>query len=389
VAAIREMIERATADTLALIDELGAATDPQEGGALGVAVVDHFRRAGAFTLVSTHLPALKVYAANTPGVLNASVGFDEQTLAPNYRLEVGLPGKSAGLDIARRLGISEQIIARAREALTSQDVEIAQFLRELHRRVEEHRAAEAALAETQRQLARREKELEKEWAKRQGEKLKELERRLDAALEKFAAESKLALERLPETPGGARRLARLGRQAREEFEATVVSTLDEARQGPVARPLVTEGALVRLRGVASPARVRRKIGEGKWEVEAGLMRMQVEIDDVLEVMPAAAPAKSPLPEAVSFHPAARLERAPVEINVIGATAEEARDRVDKFLDTAVLAATPRVRVVHGHGMGVLRKSLWQMFATHPHVERYYQAEQREGGAGATIVELKS
>ncbi|MBI3665079.1 MAG: endonuclease MutS2 [Acidobacteria bacterium] len=398
MAAIREMIESATAGSLVLIDELGAATDPQEGGALGIGVVDHFRRAGAFTLVSTHLPALKVYGANTAGVLNASVGFDEETLAPNYRLVVGMPGKSAGLDIARRLGIPAPIIERAQRALTTQDAEIAAFLRELHRRVEEQRAAEASLEEYRRRLEREEKEQERERDKHQAAKLKELERRVDAVIGKFSAEARQTLERMAESALGrkaqaeaSRRVTRAERGLREEFEATVISTLNEARQGTGASSVAhaTEGSLVRLRGVGPPARVRRRLGEGRLEVEVGLVKMQVDMDDVLEVL-AGAPAAARLPEGVSFQPAPRPGGAQslTEINVIGATAEEARERVDKFLDNAVLAAASRVRVVHGHGMGVLRKTLWQMFSAHPHVEKYYQAEQQEGGAGATIVELR-
>src|SRR5262249_16401067 len=148
--------ESATSTSLVLLDELGAATDPQEGGALGVAIVERFRRTGAFTVVSTHLPALKAYGVNTPGVLNASLGFNEETLEPDYRRAVGPPGKSAGLDTARRLGIPAEVIERARQALTRQDLEVTSLLRELHRRVEEHRVAEADLEQRQRELARKE-----------------------------------------------------------------------------------------------------------------------------------------------------------------------------------------------------------------------------------------
>jgi len=184
-------------------------------------------------------------------------------------------------------------------------------------------------------------------------------------------------------------VAKVTREAREDFQTTVLSTQDEARQGVVASPVaqVTEGAMVRLRGVASPARVRRKIGADRIEVEAGFIKMQVSLDDVLEVVAPSAAARPALSDHVTVQTTPRRESV-TEINVIGATADEARDRVDKFLDTAVLAGAARVRVVHGHGMGILRKTLWQMFASHPHVGRYYQAAQQGGGAGATIVELK-
>jgi DNA mismatch repair protein MutS2 len=399
VAALRDMMERAEPGSLALLDELGAATDPQEGGALATAIVDHFRIAGAFTLVSTHLPALKVYGANTPGVLSASVGFNEETLEPNYRLTVGVPGKSAGLEIAQRLGLPATVIARAQQALSGHDREAASLLTELHRRLETQAAAEAALEEQRQQLARREKELAREWEKRETAKLRELERRVEAALDKFAAEARETIGQITQASGGrkagseaSRRVARLERETREDFQTTVRSTKEDARQEDLERraPVITEGALVRLRGVAAPARVRRKRPDGKLEVEVGVLKLQVEAEDVLEVIPAAAgAAPRTLPERVTVHTAPRSGPPVSEINVIGSTAGDARDRVDKFLDTAVLSAISRVRIVHGHGMGVLRKTLWQMFASHPHVERYYQAEQHEGGAGATIVELRA
>jgi DNA mismatch repair protein MutS2 len=131
---IREMALDVTPDSLVLLDELGAATDPEEGGALAVAIVDHFRATGAFTLASTHLLAMKIYATTTPGAVNASMGFDEATLQPTYRLYTGTPGKSAGLDIAARLGLPESIMKRARESLTGQAQEVARFVSELHRR---------------------------------------------------------------------------------------------------------------------------------------------------------------------------------------------------------------------------------------------------------------
>src|SRR6185503_12687893 len=136
VTRIREMALDVTPDSLVLLDELGAATDPEEGGALGVALVDHFRTAGAFTLISTHLLALKIYGANTSGVLNASMGFDEETLQPTYQLRTGAPGKSAGLDIATRLGVPAHIIERARQSMSSHERDLATFLSELHRRLE-------------------------------------------------------------------------------------------------------------------------------------------------------------------------------------------------------------------------------------------------------------
>ena len=396
VSHIREMIIDVTPDSLVLLDEIGSATDPEEGGALGVAVVDHFQSSGAFTLASTHLVALKIYGANTEGVLNASMGFDENTLEPTYRLHVGLPGKSAGLDIAARLGMPESVMRRARDSMSDRDREISRFLTELHRRVEEASAREKRLAEMQVELAAREKELAREWEKRESAKLKELERRCDLVLAKFESTAHETIERLAQTAErkkaaevAQRTVTRAKRELREEFDTTVLATQDDARQGELGRrPKIEEGARVRLQGVREPARVRRILGSDRIEVEAGFMKMQVSVDDVIEVLPPAN-AGAKLPKNVSFHAAPQLNPLVQEINVIGEHAEEASERVEKFLDSAVMATASRVRIVHGHGMGILRKAIWKLLASSPHVEKYYEAAQHEGGAGATIVELKS
>lgn len=391
VSHIREMVYDVTPDSLVLLDELGAATDPEEGGALGVAVIDHFRAAGAYTLASTHLLALKVYGANTPSVLNASMGFDESTLEPTYELHTGAPGKSAGLDIATRLGMPASVMERARRSMTTREQDLARFLSELHRRLEITGQLEEDLKRKQEELFAREKEMAREWEKRESAKLKELEQRCVQVLARFEAESKDTLEKLRESAdqrkavdAGARRVAKAKRELREEFDNTVLAV---AGGVPSNVPKIEEGSRVKLKGIREPARVKRLMGADRIEVEAGFLKMQVSLDDVLEVLPAiAGPGK--LPQNVSFKPAPQLNPLVQEINVIGEHAEEARDRVERFLDRAVMATASRVRIVHGHGMGVLRKTVWDLLKASPHVEKFYAASQHEGGVGATIAELK-
>jgi DNA mismatch repair protein MutS2 len=391
---IREMALDVTPDSLVLLDELGAATDPEEGGALGVAIVDHFRAAGAYTLASTHLLALKIYGANTKGVLNASMGFDEQTLEPTYVLHTGMPGKSAGLEIAKRLGMPEDIMNRAHASLSDRERDVGRFLSELHQRLKDTRDLEAELKQKLAALVAREKEIAQEWEKRETAKLKELERRTDTMLAKFEEQAHQTIDQIVQVAGqrkaneqAQRRVAKTKRELREEFQTTVLSTQDESRHGDLRRPHIEEGVRVRLQGIREPARVRRILGGDRLEVEAGFMKMQVSVDDVLEVLPeSSGPAK--LPKNVSFRPAPELAPVHQEINVIGQRAEEAIDNVDQFLDRAVMATASRVRIVHGHGMGILKKVIGELLAKHPHVEKHYQAPQQEGGAGATIVELK-
>ena len=276
---IRDMVNDVTPDSLVLLDELGAATDPEEGGALGIAVIDRFRSTGAFTLASTHLVALKIYGANTPGVLNGSMGFDEDTLEPTYKLHLGLPGKSAGLDIAARLGMPDSVMKRARESMSDRERDVSRFLSDLHQRLEEAAALQTVLIEQQAELTQREKELAREWEKRESAKLKELERRCELVLEKFEAQAQETIGQIVEsadrrkaTEQAQRRVAKTKRELREDFETTVLSTQDDARQGELAtrRPKIEEGARVRLKGIRDAARVRRILSEDRIEVEVGI-----------------------------------------------------------------------------------------------------------------------
>jgi len=395
VSHIREMALDVTPNSLVLLDELGAATDPEEGGALGVAIVEHFRAAGAITLVSTHLMALKIYGATTEGVVNGSMGFDEETLEPTYQLRLGMPGKSAGLEIAMRLGMPEDIMRRARQGLSDRERDVTRFLDELHRRIGENQALECRAREKLDELARREKDLAREWAERETAKLKELERRTEQVLAHFEEQAQETIGKIAQTSehrkaeqDAQRRVSKAKRELREDFQATVLGTRDDARLGQIRPPRIEEGARVRLKDVREPARVRRKLGDGRIEVEAGLLKMQVSTDDVIEVMPESTGVASKLPQGVSYKPAPELAPVRQEINVIGQRAEEARDAVDEFLDRAFMATASRVRIVHGHGMGILRKTIQELLSRHPHVAKFYAAPQQEGGTGATIVELR-
>jgi len=395
VSNIREMALDVTPDSLVLLDELGAATDPEEGGALGVAIVEHFRAAGAFTLVSTHLLALKLYAAGTPGVINGSMGFDEETLEPTYRLRLGLPGKSAGLEIATKLGMPGDIMRRARQSLSDKERDIEKFLAELHRRIGETQALEATLREKIAAAEKREREVSREWEQREAAKLKELERRTEQALAHFEEQAKQTIDQIARgaeqrraAQEAQRRVSKAKRELREEIETTVLATREDARQGEIGPLRIEEGSRVRLRDIREPARVRRKLSGGRLEVEAGFLKMQVSIDDVIEVLPEAPERGRKLPQGVTYKPAPAFAPVCQEINLIGRRAEEARDAVDEFLDRAVMATASRVRIVHGFGMGVLRSAIHELLSHHPHVSRFYPAPQQEGGAGATIVELK-
>ncbi len=389
IARIREMLEEVSADSLVLLDELGRATDPEEGGPLGVAIIEQFRSFGVFTLASTHLLPLKVYGANTPGVLSGSMGFDDATLQPTYRLRIGAPGKSAGLDIARRIGLPGPIIEQARARMGSSVRDVAEFLRELHSRLEEVERMRRDVQERRQALAEAQRTLADDWRRRRQSKLAELERRADSAVRDFEARARESIEEIEREAAGRKEAAKARQKVarvRREFQERMQTEVLGPAQGGAEPGRITEGAMVRLRGVREPGRVRRVLSEDLIEVEAGFLKLQVPVDEVVEVVPEApSPARA---ANVRVAAGPRLYVSTREINVIGRRAEEAREQVDKFLDDAVLASVDRVRIVHGHGMGILRKAIAELLEHHPQVERFYAAAPSEGGTGATIAELK-
>jgi DNA mismatch repair protein MutS2 len=382
------MLAQVTPDSLVLLDELGRATDPEEGGALGVAILDQFRQSGAFCLASTHLLPLKLYGAHTQGVLNASMGFDEATLQPTYILKLGVPGKSAGLDIATRLELPESVLTHARAVLPRMQADFQNLLADLHRQVEENTRRAKELEDATHQLKERQTQLEQETLRKEQRRQREWDHKAESIVADFEARAQTIMERLAEQTGqrkAADQAQRLIAKTKREFREEAAQAIP-AKVAP-ASLAVEEGARVRLKDIREVATVRRILKNGLLEVEAGFLKMQVPREEVVEVVAAGA-EKSKLPTNV------RLEAGPTwdvsyrELNLIGQRADDAIDQVDKFLDSAALASVNRVRIIHGHGMGILKKAVNDFLGSNPHVSRFYPATQAEGGSGATIVELR-
>ena len=393
----------ATAQSLVLLDELGSATDPEEGAALAVAIAGHFGSIGCMTVISTHHTSLKVYAANTSGVLNASVGFDEATLEPTYELKVGIPGASAGINIARRLGLNPAIIDGARSRLGTQARDVGHFLDKLHADLREAEAERLRLKAREQELEREKIQLAAEGRKEQQAKVREMEKKLESLFRDFeyhareavnAVQDRAAAQKL--SKDAERRIAKMRREFREQFDSTVVAHSTGADRGdPHAQPQlvkhVSEGDTVKLKSTGRSARIARKIDDNHFEVEMGALKMKIARDDVAEVLVSDRAAENPVKAARSRGISVSLEtegaNVSSEINVIGQTVDEASREVEKFVDRAFLAGLPRVRIVHGSGMGILRKALRQLLQQHPHVSTVSEAPQNEGGGGATLVEL--
>jgi len=394
----------ATADSLVLLDELGSATDPEEGAALAVAIASHFLAVKAWCCITTHLTSLKVYAANNSGVLNAAVGFDQLTLTPTYELRVGVPGSSAGLNIAARLGLQPEIIKAARAQMTTQTADIGAFLDQLHDQLTAASIERETLQQRERELSRERARLEVEGRVEQKARTKELEAKLNSLIEDFAYQLRETVKAIDDKAlaqkiarDSDRRMATLRREFSEQFNSTVVAHTNRAdKNDPAAQPHLPKGIkvgdLVKLKSLGRQARVDRIIDPKTFEVSIGQMKMRVAIDDIAEVE--VVKVVTPL-EAARKRGGITVATAnddtdymSSEINVVGRTADEAQTEVERFLDRAFLAGLPRIRIVHGTGMGVLRRTLREYLRNHPHVSSVTEPPQNQGGQGATEVELR-
>jgi len=396
--------------SLVILDELGTMTDPEEGSALAVAVADFFRELGAWSLISTHHTSLKIYAVNTPGVLNAAAGVDENTLVPNYRLLIGVPGASAGIATAERLGLNAGIIARARQKMGSQQIDIADFLDRMHAELGELERERKQTREQQYVLNQERARLQREGDIESRNRVRELERKLASLMKDFefqmrenvrVVEDRAAQQKLSKE--AERRIGRLRREFQESFNQAVVAhqtgaDRDDANAQPHVIRNIGEGDQVRLKSMAKVAVVQREVEKDVFEVALGPMKMRVKRDDIAEVLKSgqaqSAERADPLAAArrqkgvhVSIS-SANTEEMRMEINLIGRTVDEATEELEKYLDRAFLAGLPKVRVIHGHGAGILRRAVREFLKSHPHVATAAEAPQSEGGQGATIVELR-
>ena len=382
----------ATGQSLVLLDELGSATDPEEGAALAVAIAAHFGSIGCMTVISTHHTSLKVYGANTAGVVNASVGFNERTLQPTYELKIGVPGASAGINIAQRLGLNPAIIEAARAKLGAQARDVGEFLDRLHAALRDAERERLRLTTREQELEREKTFLAAEGRKEQQAKLREMEKKLESVLRDFEYHAREAVNAIQDraaaqrvTKDADRRVAKLRREFREQFDSTVVAHASGADQGdPHAEPqvvkYVSQGDTVKLKSTGRAATVLRKLDDSHFEVAIGAMKMKIARDDIAEVITAARASDSPVKAARARGISVSLENegqnAASEINVIGYNVDDATREVQKFVDRAFLAGLPRVRVVHGSGMGILRKALRQALEQHPHVESRSRASAK-------------
>jgi DNA mismatch repair protein MutS2 len=402
---LKAMLEAATPESLVLADEMGTGTAPEEGAALAVALLDEFRAKNCIVLATTHHDRLKTWASTTPGVVNAAVEFDDVNLRPTYRLMVGVPGGSSGIAIARRLGMADSIIERARALMAPEALVAADLIAYLHRSRDELDRLQQQMAAERHALEEERAKLRGEWVERQQKRIQELEEKFAEMQKRFDENVARVVEAVKERElrgtlekSARRKALEVRGEARQELNAALVQTISESQQDlgtpaaakerVVAAQLVP-GARVRVRGF-SKAVVLRRIDGSSAEIEAGPLRMKVGLDEITGVEGAGevSAAKSSK-GSITVRAQATDENVGGEINLIGCTVEEATGRVDKFLDEAALANRSRVRIIHGHGTGALRKGLAQFLSKHPLVDSQSFETEERGGKAVTVVELRA
>lgn len=423
VANLARMLELCEAPALVLLDEVGTGTDPEEGSALGVAVVDHFRRVcGAHVIATTHYSGLKMYAGNDPGVINASVEFNEKTLRPTYRLIVGLAGASSGLEIARRFGVPKTIVDSAVSSVKESSLQASEYLRRIKREAEEAESLRVALEEERAAVAEKFASLDKEAANRERERQTEFEQLAQRAVVDLEKRARELVGRLQDRTDRIRAEREAQRQVAEMKRAAQSAARDLnpdrpriVRDGQTIRPQPAEparaeedtieyvtaapreivvGDKVKLLSFGSVG-VVDKIKDGYAEVRVKALRFREKLAnlELVEQQSAPKPQQGKLEKlrrssGTEIHLAEVDQKVESELNVIGRTTDEAVDAVDKFLDEASLASLSQVRIVHGHGTGALRRAIAGLLSDHPHVARFVAAPPDQGGTGATLVELR-
>ncbi|HXG83304.1 MAG TPA: endonuclease MutS2 [Pyrinomonadaceae bacterium] len=404
---IAGMMGNCNSPSLVLLDEVGTGTDPDEGSALGVAIVDYFRRVcGAQLIASTHYKGLKIYAANDENVVNASVEFNEKTLQPTYRLLVGLAGASSGIEIAGRFGIRDSVIEKARENLDVSAQEAESYLRKLQTETRNAEDLRVALEEEREIVANKYALLDIEARKKEKERQKEFEKELNETIAGFERQSKAFVQTIEDKALKAKldkeRLARkaeLNRAVLSQVQSpkksgqrSVVSGQQNQDQRPKTKDQpISIGSKVRTSfgNVGVVERMDKEIAE----ILVGGMRLREKISNLQTVVDEEKPKAQSLGEklqnqAKSSNLRLDTEDANAELNLIGKTTADAEYEIDRFLDEAYLSALPRVRIIHGFGTGALKNFVHHFLKGHPHIERFAFAPSDQGGQGATIAELK-
>ncbi|MGA9533901.1 MAG: endonuclease MutS2 [Anaerolineales bacterium] len=389
VSNIVRILSDADEQALVLLDELGAGTDPEEGAALAMSILEELVERGSTTLVATHYPELKAFAHLTTGVRNASVEFDLESLEPTYHLTIGLPGRSNALAIAERLGLPAAIIERSKEKLNPEDVQADQYLDEIHQQRKQAGIDRQAAAVALEQAEAGRFELT--------QRLNAIEQERRQALQEAREQGAEELAELQKEIGELRRQLALARQPLDVLNevANAAEQLEEQTAQPVERraiepPLrgepIQPGDRVYVKRLGSEG-VVSEVGEQEAEVQVGKLRVRADLEE-LSLVQGSAPKKEAAAEFGSYR-TSEISAPAVELDLRGQTVEEALLELDRRLDAAFMASLPHLRVIHGKGTGRLRQAVRQALRDSPYVTSFEAGGRREGGEGVTVIQLAS
>ncbi|MFZ5641755.1 MAG: endonuclease MutS2 [Bacillota bacterium] len=380
-------------DSLVLMDELGSGTDPVEGAALAMAILEYLDERQVRTIATTHYSELKVFAFNRPGVENASVEFDTKTLQPTYRLLIGQPGSSSAFEIAARLGLNPAVIDRARSLLTKEDVEVAELIRELEeirRLAEEERSAATRLRQQAEALQKEYNAALSSLQDKKARLLAEVNSEAAGILKKARMQADDAIrevrEALAQADRGGLLHAQQARTRLRDGQSAFEDKMNAAAAEKYGRPpnRVAPGDTVFIPKFNQKGHVTAYGEDGQVTVQVGIMKVTVPIGEIRldkeekTVRETSTAARVMTGKVKDFN---------TEIDLRGLLVDEAIEQVEKYLDDAFLAGVPQVYLIHGKGTGALRKAIGSMLARHRHVKTYRLGQYGEGGMGVTVVEL--
>jgi DNA mismatch repair protein MutS2 len=394
---IIQILKQANWRSLVILDELGAGTDPTEGSALARALLNELLKRSITTLVSTHHPELKAFSYNTPGVRNASVEFNLETLAPTYRLIIGLPGRSNALAIASRLGLSEGIITNARDIVSTDELEVDNLLEEIHktrdeigRALDRAKAAEDDAEFLREQLEERLDNI----AEERRELLQEAQQQIDTEIAELHKEIRRLRRELQAAGQPLDALRQVQESARRVEEAAVIAQpqREEEKEEPSERHQFRLGESVWVPTLNTEGQIS-EISEEEAEIQVGRLRVRSKLDELQPLTRSERREldrkrkKSPVYEASTDTTFERGSSPGLELDLRGSRVEEAVPRVEDYLDAAYMAALPFVRIIHGKGTGALRQAIRQHLSQHPLVAKHSSGNPKEGGSGVTVVHL--
>ncbi|MED3919757.1 endonuclease MutS2 [Priestia aryabhattai] len=388
---IVDILQKVDHESLVLFDELGAGTDPQEGAALAISILDQVYERGARVVATTHYPELKAYGYNREGVVNASVEFDIETLSPTYKLLIGVPGRSNAFEISKRLGLSAEVIERAKGYIGSETNKVENMIASLEdsRRQSEHELEEAE------QLRKEAQKLHKELQSQIIEFNEKRDKLYEKAEEKAQATVQAASEEAEKIISDLRKMSQKNHALVKEHELIearkrledAVPTLEKSKKKP-AVPKKQERTLqagdeVKVLSWGQKGTLVERVSNNEWQVQMGIMKMKVKEKDLEYI-------SSPKP--VETKPLATVKgkdyHVNLELDLRGERYENALIRVEKYIDDALLANYPRVSIIHGKGTGALRKGVQEYLKNHRSVKNIRFGEASEGGSGVTVVEFK-